>query len=83
MLRIDQESDGIAGEGQKPLARGLRVGVVARALVRARGRPGGPRHGRFPGVHRYRRRDRLGMPATLDFERGVHAAAREAGKKLG
>jgi len=84
VLRIDEESEGIADVAGAPLARGLRVGVVARAWVRERAQ--GPLTNDTGDVRAFSviaAEREPNLASELLFERAVRAAARRVGHRLG
>jgi hypothetical protein len=81
VVRVDERGSGIAAAGDTPLARGSRVGVVARAWVEDR--PGAP--GRDTGDVRRTADSASGASAssdTLQVREALRAAARDAGRAL-
>ena len=81
VVRVDERGSGIAAAGDAPLARGSRVGVVARAWVEDR--PGAP--GRDTGDVRRTADSAAGPTALGDATRvrdALRSAARDAGRAL-
>lgn len=84
VLRVDQESDSIADVGGSPRARGLRVGVVARAWVkRSAGDVATADTGDVRAFTVIAAEAAPGLAAELVFERAARAAGRRAGLRVG
>jgi hypothetical protein len=84
VVRIDTESEGIADVAGAPQARGLRIGVVARAWVKAKPGDGKTNDtGDVRVVSVIAAEHDPGLAAELSFERGARAAGRRTGLRLG